>query len=35
MPVYRAPIQDTLFQLNDVLGIDPVSYTHLTLPTKA
>ncbi|MDX8358185.1 acyl-CoA dehydrogenase C-terminal domain-containing protein [Sphingopyxis terrae] len=22
MPVYRAPIQDTLFQLNDVLGID-------------
>ncbi|HMN55395.1 MAG TPA: acyl-CoA dehydrogenase N-terminal domain-containing protein, partial [Sphingopyxis sp.] len=22
MPVYRAPVQDTLFLLNDVLGID-------------
>ena len=34
MPVYRAPIQDTLFQLNDVLGIDryadlPLSLIHI------
>ena len=27
MPVYRAPIQDTLFLINDVLGID--RYSHL------
>ena len=22
MPVYRAPVQDTLFLLNDVLGVE-------------
>ncbi len=25
MPVYRAPVQDTLFLLNDVLGIERYS----------
>ena len=35
MPDYKAPLRDIRFVRDELLGYDAVSYTHLTLPTKA
>ena len=32
--IYEAPLRDIKFVLEELIGVEPVSYTHLTLPTN-